>query len=578
MASRSLLCRFSLLLAISAVALAPVWADSSHARIVRLSLVQGDVRFARDAHGADPLADSSVVWDAAQLNLPIRQGYIVATDNGRAEVEFENGAMAFLSENTVLEFYDLSLEDGGKTTRLVLRQGSASFHVNPGSGDYFSVTGGDFTVEATSRTEFRVDNFDDGSSVGVAKGRVSVVRKSGNTALSKGQSLSIKAGDDASLAVGRLADNDEFDRWVSGRIDSATTATNAALQYTSNSGYTSGYGDLTTYGSFSPIGGYGYGWRPYGVGFGWCPFDNGGWFFDSGFGWSFIGSQPWGWLPFHFGSWLFEPGLGWVWLPGAFGSGGFGLWRPSTGVWVRGRGGLLGVVPVHPLDAHGKTPLNLAHGVFPVDRGAVGAAIHPAGGGAEWKVLKTPPREALTSSLVRSAPPERLSRTLLAGPAGSRAVTVTRDSSIAYDAREHKFVNTNAPSGAANGETRSEKNAAATNVGVTARTGEPSGRTGTGTNAGTNTAGGNGSAVVVRTPTPPSSARGSNPPPPVRVMTPPPAPRSSGGERSGGYSGAGSAGSSRGSSGGGSVSHPSSSGAGSGSSSHPSSSGGGRPH
>src|SRR5499427_2288838 len=115
-------------------------ADASHARIIRLSSVSGDVRFATVTHG-DPLTDSKANWDAAQMNLPIRQGYVLATDNGRAEVEFENGTLAFLKENSVLEFYDLSLKDGALITRLVLRQGSASFHVNPVSGDYFSVTG-----------------------------------------------------------------------------------------------------------------------------------------------------------------------------------------------------------------------------------------------------------------------------------------------------------------------------------------------------------------------------------------------------------------------------------------------------
>src|SRR5215469_1783156 len=137
-------------------------ADSGHARIVRLSLVQGDVRFARDVKG-DALADAKGGWEQAVLNLPIRQGYAVATDDGRAEVEFENGAMAFLAENTVLEFYDLSSEDGGFTTRLILRQGTAEFSVNPGRGDYFSVTGGDFSVQADAKTTYRMNNFDDGS-------------------------------------------------------------------------------------------------------------------------------------------------------------------------------------------------------------------------------------------------------------------------------------------------------------------------------------------------------------------------------------------------------------------------------
>src|ERR1700726_4119503 len=216
----------------------PASADASHARIIRLSLVQGDVRFARDVHG-DPLADQNAAWDAAELNLPIRQGYVLATDTGRAEVEFENGAMAFLSENTVLEFYDLSNADGAKTTRLVLRQGTASFYVNPGGGDYFSVTGGDFTVEADGRAGFRLANFDDGSVVDVTKGRVSVLRKDKTTALIKGQSLSMRAGDKSSTEIARLPENDDFDRWVAGREDAVVTATSAGQQYVNSSYYSS---------------------------------------------------------------------------------------------------------------------------------------------------------------------------------------------------------------------------------------------------------------------------------------------------------------------------------------------------
>src|SRR5579863_8456793 len=183
----------------------PAAADSSHARVIRLSLLQGDVRFTREAHG-DPLADQKAQWETAQANLPVRQGYVLATDNGRTEVEFENGAMAFLNENTVLEFYDLSLDDGARNTRLVLRQGTGSFYVNPGGGDYFSVTGGDFTVEASGRTSFRLDNFDDGSNVNVTKGHVNILHKKNNTPLEQGQSLSMRAGDDSSLNVGRLPD------------------------------------------------------------------------------------------------------------------------------------------------------------------------------------------------------------------------------------------------------------------------------------------------------------------------------------------------------------------------------------
>src|SRR5215472_12527803 len=177
------------------------FADTSHARIVRLSLVQGDVRFTPSFRD-DPLTDENAPWQAAPLNLPLRQGYVLATDHGRAEVESENGAMLFLGYNSVLEFYDLSLDDGARVTRLVLRQGTATVYVHPANADYFSLTGGDFTVEAT----------------------------------------------------------DDFDHWVSGRIDSVVTATNYSAQYANSPSYSAGFGDLYNSGSWFSMAGYGYGW------------------------------------------------------------------------------------------------------------------------------------------------------------------------------------------------------------------------------------------------------------------------------------------------------------------------------
>ena len=387
------------------VGLRPAAADSSHARIIRLSLVQGDVRFSRETHG-DPLADSTATWETAGLNLPIRQGYVLATDKGRAEVEFENGAMAFLKENTVLEFFDLSLNDSARTTRLVLRQGSASFYVNPASGDYFSVTGGDFTVEAEGRSTFRLDNFDDGSTVETSQGRVSVLHNKNTTRLEKGQSLSIKAGDDSSLSVGRLPLEDDFDRWVSGRIDSVSTATASALQYTGSPYYAPGFADLYTYGAFSNCGAYGYGWRPFGVGFGWSPFTNGQWIMDPSFGWTWASYQPWGWAPYHYGGWLFDASCGgWFYSPPAlYGYPGYPvgpvrrfpkgvhsprpIYHPVTAVFVR-NGGKTGIVPMHPLDVKGKTPLNLERGVFSnVGTKGVSAQIMPVEHGRKWEALK----------------------------------------------------------------------------------------------------------------------------------------------------------------------------------------------
>jgi len=513
-----------LAMAFSAASIAS--AESSHARIIRLSLVSGDVRFAAQTHG-DPLADSGAAWETAQLNLPIRQGYVVATDNGRAEIEFENGTLAFLNENTVLQFYDLSLKDGALITRLVLRQGSASFHVNPVSDDYFSVTGGDFTVETNGRATFRLDNFDDGSSVQDFAGRLTVLHKEQTTFLEKGQSLSMNAGDDSSVKIGRLGERDEFDRWVSGQVDTVSAATAATTQYTSSPYYTAGFGSLYSYGSWFSCGGYGYGWRPFGAGFGWSPFTDGQWILDPGFGWTWMSFQPWGWAPYHYGGWLFDSGCGgWFYSPPLL----YGyypgvpvrrfppvvhpprpVFHPVTAVFVRSKGNV-GIVPMHPLDGKGKSPLNLEHGVFnPSGSKNANEHVMAAGLGQKWETLKSAPKDTFTSSLAPAAPPARVSRTVLEGASGTRVVSTSKDSSILYDPKEHRFVNSNSATNSASASEKvsvTERNRAATPANQTAATNQ------------------NVPASTARNSVP--SARTNTPP---RVTTPPPAPHYSGGGR-----------------------------------------------
>jgi hypothetical protein len=491
------------ILGVFLLALHPQQSSAGNARIIRLSLVQGEVRVLRDSKG-DPLANDKANWERAELNLPIRQHYVIATDSGRAEVEFENGAMAFINENSVLEFFDLSLEDGALTTRLILRQGTATFYVNPARGDYFSVTGGDFTAEAGNHSNFRLDNFDDGSTVAVFSGRVNVVHKDDNTVLAKGQSLTMRAGENVTAALGRLPEDDDFDRWVSGRADSVTTATNASLQYSNSSTYTSGFGDLYSYGGFYPVSGFGYGWRPFGAGIGWSPFDYGNWFFDSSFGWSFIGNQPWGWLPYHYGGWIFQPGIGWLWAPTGFGRGlPPAKFHPVTATFVRS-GNNVGIVPSHPLDNHGKTPLNLSHGIVPwTNRGATQTALDAT---SKWRVVKEPPREALTSKASPASAPARVARTVSSSEGVARmGATVGR--TIVYDPKEHRFVNSNVPA------------AAVTASGATRESSTPATPAANGTNAS--------AAAGARVTVVPRQGRVAAPPSASsRIAGPPPVPRS----------------------------------------------------
>lgn len=506
-------------------------ADASHIRIIRISYVQGDVRFARDVKG-DPLAGTeNIAWENAELNLPVRQGFVISTEHGRAEVEFENGSLALIGENTVLQFFDLSLEDGSKTTRLILRQGTASFSVNPSNGDYFSVTGGDFSVEADGHTTFRLDNFDDGSRVNVIKGRVNVLRKKGSTLLDKGQAFSMKADDPKDFDVAtNTAPGDDFDKWAANRISAEYTGTAAAQQFVNSPNYFSGLSSLYTYGAFYPCQ-FGNCWRPYGVSYAWSPFDSGFWFTDPSIGMSFIGNQPWGWLPYHYGGWLFDPTYGWLWAPGN-GGGFINGYSPVTGTWLRGGGGRgpIGIVPTHPLDAKSKTPLNLTRGVFAVSNGTIGR-LAPVAAGERWKSVKSVPTNTVNARAVNAAAPVRVERSMAGGNSASRSVGLRGTSSLAYDAASHRFVNSAAP--------------AATNARVGSMTASPAGFRGV---APTST-----NAMRVTNPgARPNASPARNFSTAARSVAPPSAPRSgfsfgragggnlggSGGARSGGFSAA----------------------------------------
>jgi hypothetical protein len=89
--------------------------DYSNIRIVRLSFVEGTVQYQRP--GQD--------WEDARLNLPIQEGFAIRTADGYAEVEFEDSLTLHLATNAEVDFTVLSLQNGGRITKLTVPQGTA---------------------------------------------------------------------------------------------------------------------------------------------------------------------------------------------------------------------------------------------------------------------------------------------------------------------------------------------------------------------------------------------------------------------------------------------------------------------
>src|SRR2546426_9862589 len=63
--------------------------DYSHARVVRLSLVEGDVQVSRPRAQDNDDQGNGETWEQALLNLPIQQGYTLAPGKAGAEIRFE---------------------------------------------------------------------------------------------------------------------------------------------------------------------------------------------------------------------------------------------------------------------------------------------------------------------------------------------------------------------------------------------------------------------------------------------------------------------------------------------------------
>src|SRR5574337_1376156 len=107
--------------------------EYSYARIVRLSYASGDVQINRGGHSG---------WEQAIANMPIEQGFAIGTNNGRAEVEFEDGATVWIAENSLVQFTELGLSDGGRISHLTVGQGTVTAFANLKSADSFTISAG----------------------------------------------------------------------------------------------------------------------------------------------------------------------------------------------------------------------------------------------------------------------------------------------------------------------------------------------------------------------------------------------------------------------------------------------------
>ena len=301
--------------AVGAVLLASgMWGqDAGPARAVRLSSVDGKVRI---------LQGSQVLADPAVENTPLFEGTrVLADENGRAEIQFEDGSVARLSPNSSLTLAVLRGQGSSAQAEMVLDSGLGYFELQGGTQiGTLKVRFGDCVVTAGAFTVLRVNLDNPPGELAVFEGDAHLER---GTALALdlhgGESVALDGADAKSYNLAESIAPDSWDTWNADR-DQALAGEASAKTDATNSFADNGnpaWNDLDANGSWYNVPDQGYVWSPYeAADAGFDPYGNGYWMLTPQFGYIWVSGYGWGYLPFHCGLWNWYDSFGWGWMPG----------------------------------------------------------------------------------------------------------------------------------------------------------------------------------------------------------------------------------------------------------------------
>jgi hypothetical protein len=330
------------------------------ARAVRLSSVDGQVQLAQG---------SQILASQALANTPLFEGTQITTaDDGRAEVQFEDGSVARVSPNSSLTLSQLRQQGALMDTEIVLNSGLGYFELQGDTqSSHMRVRFGENAVGVSGFTVMRVGLDDPPGELAVFSGNAHL---DGGSSLSLdlhgGESAKLDASDPGNYQLAESIEPDSWDAWNSDR-DQALTAEEAdRTAATSNlpNSNNPAWSDLDANGNWYNVPGQGYVWSPYEAeSSAWDPYGCGSWMWTPGYGYIWVSCEQWGFMPYASGLWSYYGGFGWGWAPGGYGWWGGGGWGYNIGNTPfryvppkRPRGG--------PIPAGGGSTIRVAGGKF----------------------------------------------------------------------------------------------------------------------------------------------------------------------------------------------------------------------
>ncbi len=324
------------------------------ARAVRLSYIDGQVKLAQG---------DQVLAGQAMANTPLFEGMQLTTaDNGKAEIQFEDGSVVRLAPDSSLTLAVLRGAGASADAEMALTTGLAYFEFQGGGlAGQMRVRFGSSVATTSGFTALRVSMDTPPGSLAVFSGNVHIEIAAANAAvpiaadLHGGEGIALNPADPSQYSLAESIEPNSWDAWNSDRDEALTAAAAAQTEAPANLGETGNpaWNDLDANGSWYDVPGQGYVWSPYdAANAGFDPYGNGAWTWTPAYGYLWASGYPWGYMPFQCGAWNFYDNFGWGWAPGMSGC------APWWGVGFYG-GTNIGIAPIgyrpipRPLPPHG---------------------------------------------------------------------------------------------------------------------------------------------------------------------------------------------------------------------------------
>jgi FecR protein len=278
---------------------------NSKVRIIRLSEIKGQVQFDRNIGNG---------FEAAIPNLPVTEGDKLKTEDGVAEIEFEDNSTIRVAQNSEVEFPLLELlPTGAKSSTVNVLRGMVYVNLVKTKGNQFTVKFGPQTVNLPPDSHVRLQVTLNEAKLAVMHGDAEVLDASGTTTVNKNKTMTYNLAEQTPPVLAKNVAALPTDSWDHDAVQYHQSFANASAY--GGTPYAYGVNDLNYYGGF--VNGCGGSmWRPYFTSAAWDPYGSGAWAYYPSAGYSWVSPYPWGWTPYHYGSWSFCQGVGWGWRPG----------------------------------------------------------------------------------------------------------------------------------------------------------------------------------------------------------------------------------------------------------------------